>query len=222
MKEIKLEALSREAGKSARRWLQDDKIPAVIYGRGVQSRSIAVPARAFKKVYNEVGESSLLDLSLDGGAAVKVLIQEVQVDPLRDSFIHVDFLQVKMDEKLKTEIPFEFVGESAAIKALGGTLVKNRSAIEVECLPADLVPEIPVDIGALKTFEDTIRVKDIVLSKGITVLTELNEVVALVAPHRTDEEMKTLESKVEASVESVQVVEKKKAEGEEAAKPAVE
>lgn len=213
MQEFKLAAKSRsDKGVSASR--RAGMIPAVVYGRGVPSRSIEVEAITFRKLLSEAGESSLVDLAVDGGEAVKVLVHETQTDPLRDNVTHIDFLQVNMSEKITTEIPLVFVGESLAVKGLGGTLVKNHDTIEVECLPGDLVREITVDLSSLATFEDSIRVRDLTLPKGIEVLDEPEETVVLVAPPRTDEEMKALESKVESKVEDVQVVEKKKAEEE--------
>lgn len=220
MQEFKLAAKSRsEKGLGGLR--KAGLIPGVVYGRGVASRSVSVEAIPFRKVLAEAGESSLVDLEIEGGEGVKVLIHDIQTDPLRDDVTHVDFLQVRMDEKIVTDIPLAFVGESLAVKGLGGTLVKNHDSLEVECLPGDLVREIEVDITPLATFEDTIRVRDLTLPKGITVLDEPEETVVLVEPPRSDEEMKELESKVEAKVEDVQVVEKKKAEegaAEEAAK----
>jgi len=218
MQEYKLAAKTRtKMSKAVKTLLSAGVIPAVIYGRGVESRSIEVEAIPFRKIYGTAGESSLVDLSIDGTEPVKVLIHETQSDPLKNTFSHIDFIQVNMKEKLTTEIPFEFVGESLAVKGLGGTLIKNRDNVEVECLPSDLVHEITVDIGKLATFEDVIRVRDLVFPKGIEVLSDPADVVAMVTPPRSDEEMSALETKVETKVEDVKVVEKKKAEDEEAA-----
>jgi large subunit ribosomal protein L25 len=87
-------------------------------------------------------------------------------------------------EKLQTTIQLEFVGESAAVKALGGTLVKTLAEVEVECLPVDLPHNLVVDITSLATFEDVITVKDITLPKGVEMLTDLEETVAKIQPPR--------------------------------------
>ncbi|MBP9748787.1 50S ribosomal protein L25 [Patescibacteria group bacterium] len=213
-----------KAKKAAKHLLDEGKIPAVLYGYGVPSRSVEVEAVPFYKTLRSAGESTLVDLVVDSGEPCKVLIHDTQVDPLRQRIIHVDFLQVNMKEKLTTDISVDFVGESVAVKGLGGTLVKNHDHIPVECLPGDLVHSISVDISSLRTFEDVIRAKDIVAPQGVTFLMDMDEVIALVSPPRTEEEMKGLEGGVEASVDAVEVVEKKKkaddekAEGEAAAK----
>jgi len=120
---------------------------------------------------------------------------------------------VKMTEKLRTEITLRFIGESAAVKELGGVLVKNLDHIKVETLPVDLVPEIPVDIARLKTFDDLIHVKDLAVPKGITVLDKEDEVVALVTPPRSEEELAALEKEAvdeKAAVESIEGVKEEK------------
>jgi large subunit ribosomal protein L25 len=204
-----------KTGKAAKHLLEAGKIPAVLYGHGVPSRSVEVEAVPFYKTLRSAGESTLVDLVVDSAEPCKVLIHDTQVDPLRQRITHVDFLQVNMKEKLTTDIVVDFVGESGAVKGLGGTLVKNHDHISVECLPGDLVPAIPVDISSLATFEDVIRTKDIVPPPGITFLMDPEEVVALVAPPRTEEELKGLEGAVEASVEGVEVAEKKKKSDDE-------
>jgi large subunit ribosomal protein L25 len=121
-----------------------------------------------------------------------------------------------MDEKIKTEIPLEFVGESEAVEQLDGSLVTNRDNVEVECLPADLVSEIQVNISELKTFEDSISVKDLAIPQGIEVLTDSEEVIAVVEPPRSEEELAELEES--AAEEEKEAIEQMgaEAEGEEA------
>ncbi len=221
MQEFKLAAVGRtKREKAAKHLLLEGKIPAVVYG-GKENRVIEVETMPFKKTFAEAGESSLIDLSVDGAAPVKVLVQDLQHDPLSGGVIHVDFLEVNMAKKLTTEIPIEFIGESMAVKGLGGTLVKNHATLEVECLPGDLVHEIKIDLAPLQTFEDVIRVKDITPPPGIVFLAEPGEVIALIEAPRSEEELKALEGAVESSVEKVEVLEKKKKEGdEEGAEPA--
>src|SRR6185436_18846173 len=100
---------------------------------------------------------------------------------------------------------------SEAVKAMGGTLVKNLSEVEVECLPADLPPAFELSIEPLHTFEDAIRVSDLKASDKVTILANPEEVVVTVAPPRTEEEMKALEEKVEEDVTKVEGVVKPEA-----------
>lgn len=201
-------------GKPVKKLRQVSIIPGVMYGHGVAPQSVQVARVEFQKLYREAGESSLVDLTIAGAAPVKVLITDTQVDPLRNDVIHIDFRQVRMDEKLDAEIELVFVNEAPAVKELGGTLVRNLDHLAVRCLPNALVHEIEVSIASLKTFEDKIHVSDIALPEGMEVRMEATAVVAMVEAPRTDEEMKALETAPEAAaVGEVKVIaEEKKAE----------
>jgi large subunit ribosomal protein L25 len=205
-------------GKGVKNLRKQNLIPAVIYGKDVAPKSLAVEYLSFSRLYREAGESTLIDLKIDEAAPVKVLIQEVQVDPLSDKFAHVDFRQVKMTEKIKAEALLKFINEAPAVKELGGTLVRSVDKIEIECLPQDLVHEIEVDISALKTFEDRIHLKDLKIPTSIKALADMNVTVATVEAPLSEEELKKeLETPVEEKVEEVGIVEKeKKEEGAEA------
>jgi large subunit ribosomal protein L25 len=109
-----------------------------------------------------------------------------------------------MDEKIKTEVELVFVGDSPAVKELSGVLVKNMDKVEIECLPADLPSSIEVDISPMKTFDDYIYVKDLKIGKGVEIELDLETVVALVSPPRSEEELKGLEEKVESDVTTVE------------------
>lgn len=207
-------------GRATKTLRREQIIPAVLYGHGIPAQSLQVAGRAFERVYAAAKESSLVDLTVEGESPVKVLIQSVQRDPLYGRFRHVDFHQVRMTEKIETEIVLRFDGEPAAVKELGGVLVKSIDAVKVSCLPGDLVQELPVDLTALKTFEDAIHIRDIAVPAGIKILEGAVAVVATVAPPRSEAELAALEQKVETDVEAVEVVGKKKeeaAEGEAAA-----
>jgi large subunit ribosomal protein L25 len=220
-----LEGTTRTAlGKRAKDVMKERKIPAIVYGHGVDSRPIAVPASDFRRVFQKAGSSALIDLAVDGAAPAKTLIKEVQYHPTRNEPIHVDFLQVKMTEKMRVTVPIVFTGESEAIKALGGTLVKGLDHVEVECLPADLPHEITVDIGVLKTFDDSITVADLALPKGVQVETHGELTIAFVERPMTEEEMKKLEESQLGDVTAVKTEadEKKEGEAEGEAAPAAE
>ena len=194
----------------------ENKIPAVIYGNDFKNLSIAVDGLVFKKLFADAGESSLIDLKIDEQPAVKVLVHDHQINPVDGSIIHIDFYKVNMKEKIKTAIPIKEFGISPAILDLEGTLVTNRDEVEVECLPADLIPEIEVDLSVLKTFDDVIKVSDLKVPAGIEILDDPEEVVFLVQPPRSDEELAELEEEVKEDVEAVEVEGEKPKEGEEA------
>lgn len=202
-------------GRKVQGLREKNLIPAVVYGHGAKNQNVAVEYVPFEKLYREAGESSLVDLVVDQEKPVKILIQEVQADPLTGKFIHIDFRQVKMTEKITTEILLKFVGEAKAVKELGGVLVKTVDKIKVKCLPQDLVHEIEVDLSSLNTFEDIIYVKDLKIPAGLEVLGNPNEPVVNVIPPRSEEELKALEEKVEEKVEEVKVVAEEKKKEEE-------
>ena len=181
--EIKLAAQSRSKEEK----LGKDFIPAVIYGKGVDNQSLKLKKADFEKVFKVAGESNLIDLEISG-KAVKVLVKEIQRDVMKNFFTHVDFYQVNMKEKITAEIPLHFIGESEAVKALGGVLIKDMDSLPVECLPGDLVDHIDIDISILKTYEDAIRVNDLVLPKGLTLVHHTNEVIAAVKEPKAEEE----------------------------------
>jgi large subunit ribosomal protein L25 len=177
----------------------------------------------FNKLYKEAGESTLIDLKIDETAPVKVLIQEVEADPLTGKLAHVDFRQIKMTEKIKVDALLKFIGEAPAVKELGGTFVHSMEKIEIECLPQDLVHEIEIDLSVLKTFEDRIHIKDLKVPSGVKILSDMNATIAAVEAPLTEEELKAeLETPVVEKVEEVGVVEKEKKEGEEEAAAAPE
>ena len=191
-------------------------IPAVMYGRKINPQNIWVKYLEFSKTYDEAGENTVIELEI-GDKKVNVLIHDIQIDPITGKFSHIDFFQVRMDEKIETNIPLEFIGESLAIKELGGMLVKSLDEIKVSCLPSDLPSEIIVDISKIKTFDDHIKIKDLNISEKVKVLDDKDVVVALVEEPRTEEEMASLDEKVEEDVTKVEGVVKEtpSVEGEE-------
>lgn len=193
-------------------------IPAVLYGKNAENQNLAVEYAPFLKVYKKAGESALVDLQIGNKPVAKVLIQEIQINPLTDKIIHVDFRKVLMTEKIETEIPLKFVGESAAVQEQQGTLVKSKDALRVRCLPGFLLSEIEVDLSPLKVFDDLIRVKDLILPKEIEILENLEDAVVAVVKTQVEEE-KPVEEAV-GKIEEVEVAEEKKLPetGEEEAK----
>lgn len=181
--EIKLAAQLREKNEK----IGSDLIPAVLYGKGLENKSLKVKKVDFEKAFRSAGESNLIDLDF-GSSSVKVLVKEVQHDVMKNFFTHIDFYQVNMKEKITTEIPLHFVGEAKAIKELGGTLIKDMDSLEVECLPSDLVDHIDVDISVLNTYDDAIRVSDLHLPKGIAMVHHTNEMIAAVKEPKVEVE----------------------------------
>jgi len=214
-KAITLKAETREVtGKKVKQLRKENMIPAVIYGNKIASQNLLVNYLDFKRVYDKAGESALVELETKG-KKINVLVHDIQIDPLSGKFSHVDFFQVNMKEEVETEIPLEFIGESAAVKELGGVLVKSLDEISVKCLPADLPEKYEIDISKLATFDDVIAVKDLEVSDKIEILVDPETIIASVQEPRSQEELESLETKVEEDVSKVEgVVKETPAEGE--------
>jgi len=178
IKEIKLEAQIRtkENGKP-KKIRSQNFIPAVLYGPSMESRNLKIKKIDFERIFALAGESSLIDLAISQKKPVKVLVKEVQKDPLKATIIHIDLYQVDMNKKITTEIPLHFIGESEAVKELSAVLVKDIDRVEVECLPGDLVSHINVDLSVLKNFHDAIKTNDLKLSAGMKLVNETNDIV---------------------------------------------
>src|SRR3989344_8915638 len=209
---ITLLANNRETlGKKNVELINQGRIPAVVYGQGLKNNLIDVDEKEFKKVLKEVGESSLVDL-LIGKEKKPVLVQEIQKDPVTGKVIHIDFFQPNLKEEVEVEIPLVFEGVALAEKDLGGTLNKNILEITVKALPQNLPHEIKVNVESLKTFEDHILVRDLVIPANVEVLKQPDEIVASVlAPRDVEAE---LAEEIKEEVSEVEKVEKEKKEEE--------
>lgn len=197
------------------------KIPAVFYGAGKETTSIVIPNIEFKKVWRDAGESSAVKVGMPDGD-IDVLIHEVQVDPVTDEPIHVDFLAIDMKKKIKVKVPLIFEGISNAVKNGIGNLVKVLHEIEIEALPAYLPHNLSVDISKLETLENNILVSDIKLPTGVIAITNGADVVASVVAQIEEKE----EVVVAPDLSAIEVEKKGKKEEEgapiEGATPAKE
>ncbi len=177
------------SGKKVKALRKSGIIPAHIYGRGVQSQSVQIEASLLRKVMSGVGRNVLLSIRVDNGSPLMALVREVQRNPVSDAVLHADFYAVSLTEKIRTQIPIILVGEAPAAKFLGGVVVKSLDAIEVECLPTDLIPEVQVDIATLEKLEQSIFVRDLSIPQGWDVLSDAEQMVVKVAAPAAAEEV---------------------------------
>lgn len=213
MTDFQLQAKTRtENGKKTK---AAGQVPAVIYGNGFDNINIALNEIDFNRMFREAGTSNLIDIKVDGGKSIKTLVHDVQLDPITLKVIHVDFYKVNMKEKIHAEIPLAFIGESRAVIDLDGSLMTSKDAVEVECLPGDLIPEIEVDISVLDDFEKDIRVSDLKVPAGIEIQDDPDEVIAHVEAPRDEAELEALDEEVVEDVSAVEVETAKPEEGEE-------
>ena len=148
---------------------------------------ISIKQADFLKVWKKAGESTVVNIETDNGIK-ESLIQDVDVDPVTGVPRHADFYVFEKGHKVEVAIPIEFVGISAAIKDLGGSLVKVLHELRVEAEPKDLPHRIEADISSLANFGDQISAKNITLPKGVELRLNPEEVVATVSAPREEKE----------------------------------
>lgn len=206
MNKIALKAIVREETGKKMRAAAGKNIPAVMYGKDKKPQNLWVDAITFSQLFDQAGTNTVVSLAIDGDKDVNVLIYDFQTDAISNNFTHIDFYLVDMKQEVETEIPLVFVGVSAAVKELGGTLVKNNDVVEVRALPGDLPHEIEVDLTTLKTFDDIILAGDLRVTDKVEILMEDNIPIASVTPPRTEEEMAALDEEVDADVSKIEGV----------------
>lgn len=202
-------------GKGLKLARQKGEIPAVYYGKKEKSQPIFVSAKDFQKLFKEAGETSVIEIEIENEKK-NALIHAVDFNPLTDLPIHADFLVVEMDKPIEATVPLVFIGESDAVKSLGGILVKVLHEVEAEALPSNIPHQLEIDISKLKTLEDKIFISDILLPAGVKILErEPDEIIALIEmpqEERPEEAAPIDFEKIEATAE------KKKEEEEEESK----
>jgi len=214
---FKLKAQTREiSGKKVQKLRNDDFIPAIIYGHKFKNIPLKVKMIEFSELFDKAGETSIIDLEVDKDKVYHVLIYDLLRDPVTDKILHIDFYRIKSDEAITAEIPIIIENVSPAVKDLGGTLVSNLRTVRIKALPKDLPHEIKIDISSLKSFDDQVKVSGLSVPEGVEVLLDPEEVIILVKPPRSQEELEALTEEVKEEVEAVEgVVDKEADEGKE-------
>jgi len=164
-------ALRTELGRKVKSLRKSGQIPATIYGKKADTKSISVDAVDFKQIFIAAGETGLVELVLSD-KKLPVLIHTVQRDPLSNGILHVEFHQVDLKEKVKTNVPLVLVGESPAIAQKIGVLLTVLSEVEVEALPTELPDKIEVDVASLSEIDQELKVSDLHIPHGVTILSE--------------------------------------------------
>lgn len=184
-----------QLGKKSKKLRRDGYIPAILYGRKIESLPISLGYKEFERVYKEAGGSTLISLEIDQNSDTKkdaseeniVLIRDAIIHPLARTFMHVDFYQVPMNEEITVSVPLTFENEAPAVKSEGAVLVRNVYEIEVSALPKNLPPEILVDLSSLKNIDDAILVKDLLVPEGVHIGAEEDIVIAQTSAPRKEE-----------------------------------
>jgi large subunit ribosomal protein L25 len=208
-----LEAQKRDNKENSTYLRKTGFIPAVVYGPKQEPVSIKINTLAFLKAYKQAGESTVVELSVEG-ENYEVLIKDITKEAIRGDVLHADFYAIEKGKKVSVHVPLEFIGEAPAEK-LGGIVVKVLQEVEVEAMPKDLPHEIEVSIESLVDMDSQIRAGDIKMPNGVTLLTDAEEAIVLIQAQREEEEEPVAEIDL-ASIKTEGEVKKEGSEKEEA------
>jgi large subunit ribosomal protein L25 len=209
----KLKVSTRDVfgSRATRRLRRDGMVPGIVYGQGGDARPFQIPARELRTVLGE--GQNLFDLELDGSTS-PVVIKEQQHHPVRGDVLHLDFLEVRLDEEIQAEVPIELEGaDNAPGVREGGVLEHVTREITVEALPTEVPERITVDVSEME-ISDTISLASVPIPSGIKLMAEEPEeiTIATLSPPRIEEEPEPeLEEEAELVGEGEEVP-----EGEEA------
>lgn len=189
MDKISLKAEKRNVtGKKVSRLRKDGVLPANIYGRGVKSTSIQISLSNFNEVYKEAGETGIVEIKLDKETR-PCLIHNIQLGPVNEKPLHVDFYQVDLKQKVTAKVPLILMGESPAEKQGVGVLVQQVDEVEVEALPADLPEKFEVGVENLSDVGQSILLKDVKVSEKVKINDDLEKIVVKIEPLTKEEEI---------------------------------
>jgi large subunit ribosomal protein L25 len=213
-RKLKAEARAQTGKGAARKIRAGGKVPAVIYGHGVDPLHVSIDGKElFHLLHTDAGMNVMVDMRVDSDHFL-AMPREVQRDHIRGQFIHVDFLRIKRDEKIGVEVPVHLVGESHGVKE-GGVIEHHLWNLHLECFPQDVPTSIDADISGLG-INESLKVTDLDIPDRVTLLTSPDEVIVSVVPPqilRVEEEVPT--EVEEAAAEAAAAAEG--AEGGEAA-----
>jgi large subunit ribosomal protein L25 len=185
-KEVFLAAEKRTLfGKKLKKPRLEGKTPANIFGQNFTSMAISVDAKEFKKVYQNVKKTGILRLKLEK-EEIPVLIFQIQLHPVNQQILHVDFRKVDLKQKLITEVPVKIVGQSPAVEQKGGYLLISKDRLQIEALPEDIPTEITIDIGSLAEINQEIKVEQIKIEGKYQIKEEPQTTVVSVIAHKEE------------------------------------
>src|SRR3989344_8428928 len=213
MKRFALTAEPRKiTGKQVKKLRREGILPANVYGKDIKSQSLQLPLSEFQKVYDEAGETGVVDLTY-GKQTIPVLIHNLHTD-YRDTPLHADFFKVNLKEKVTATVPIEIIGEPKAITDQIGLLMEITGEVEVEALPTDLPEKIEVQVESLANIDDQILVSDLKAPQDVEILTDPNlvvvkigELVSKEAQEQAAQEAAASEAAGEAGAEAAEGVE---------------
>ncbi|MFC4024123.1 50S ribosomal protein L25/general stress protein Ctc [Oceanobacillus longus] len=188
---VKLNATKREnLTKSATKEIRlSGKIPAVVYGKEKESKSVVIDSIELVKTVRDEGRNAIISLDVENDGAVDVMLHDYQIDPIKDQLIHADFYVVNMSEEMDVAVTLRLDGEAQGSKD-GGVLQQPLYEIQVRAKPGSIPEEISVDVSALEV-GDSLTVADIPTEGSYEILDEQDTTIATVVPPTTEEDFET-------------------------------
>jgi len=177
-----------ELGKKVAVLRRSGRLPAVVFGHGLDSESVSLDAHEFELLRRKAGQNALIDLSVHGKQARPVLVHGVQVHPVNRRPLHVDLFLVRMTEELTVDVPLVATGSSLAVTQHGGTLLHPIESVRVRALPDHLPQSIEYSVESLLDFDTTLHVRDLVIPGDVTLMTDGDDIIAKVQAPRVEEE----------------------------------
>jgi large subunit ribosomal protein L25 len=176
-------------------------VPANVFGKNAESANIQMPVKDFSNAYAEVGESTLLYLSVDGEKEARpVLVREVTRHPVTSEILHIDFNQVSLKEKVTAPVKIELTGEAPAEKEKLGILVQQLDEVELEALPTEMPEHLEVSVEKLIAVDDAILVKDLPLDYSrITIKSDPEAIIVKIEPLPAEEPVEEVPVEGEAA-----------------------
>ena len=162
----------------ARRVRVEGKIPAVVYGAGLDAVAVTVDPRVVTKIlHSEAGHNTIFDLNVEGAPLAKAMIVDWQHEPIKGKLLHIDFKRIAMDKAMRVSVPVQLTGVPAGVKNSGGILDQILREVEIECLPGDIPDHIDVDVNGLELY-GAIHISDLPHSGSIKFLGDEHALVA--------------------------------------------
>jgi large subunit ribosomal protein L25 len=209
MDKIELEVTNREIlGKRVKHLRRQGITPVHLFGHGIESLALQCDTDELERVLAQAGHTGLIGLKLDKEKKPRtVVIREFDRDWRRGKLLHVDFYQIKMEEKIRLDVPIVLVGEAPALKSKDNMLEHELENLTVECLPAKIPASVEVDISSFTEPGQAIRVKDIALDKDVTVINDPELVVVKISWRPVEKVEEEVVEEVEEEIEAEEVVE---------------
>jgi large subunit ribosomal protein L25 len=218
-KQVSLKATVRSGiGRTqAKKVRSGSRIPAIVYGSHIQPTPIQLDQKEIENVFkHSSSDNMLVDLTLDDNGKSSnrlAFLQEIQRHPVTDQVLHLDFHEIRADEKLHARVMVVAVGEAEGVRTSGGILAQVLRELEIECLPKNLPERIQVDVTSLQIGQN-IHVSDIKPPEGVTILNRKElSVFSVTAPMKEESAAPV----AAAGAAEPELVKKKGEEGEEAA-----